>query len=81
MAKATWHQNYVDQALGPNVGRVVNDKSVANFSGEETPEDGSQQIEDAFGLALLFFWCCWGFFWRRTPRAGGSTSPATLVTA
>jgi raffinose/stachyose/melibiose transport system substrate-binding protein len=52
MAKATWHQNYVDQDLGPNVGRVVNDMSVAIFSGEVTPEDGSQQIEDAHGMAM-----------------------------
>jgi raffinose/stachyose/melibiose transport system substrate-binding protein len=52
MAKATWHQNYVDQDLGPNVGRVVNDMSVAIFPGEVTPEDGSQQIEDAHGMAM-----------------------------
>ena len=47
MAKATWHQNYVDQDLGPNVGRVVNDMSVAIMSGEVAPADGMQQIEDA----------------------------------
>ena len=52
MAKATWHQNYVDQDLGPNVGRVVNDMSVAIFSGEVSPEDGSQQIEDAHALEM-----------------------------
>ena len=50
MAKATWHQNYVDQDLGPNVGRVVNDMSVAIFSGEVSPQDGSQQIEDAHSM-------------------------------
>jgi raffinose/stachyose/melibiose transport system substrate-binding protein len=47
MAKATWHQNYVDQDLGPNVGRVVNDMAVAVMSGEVSPEDGAKQIEDA----------------------------------
>ena len=35
MAKATWHQNYLDQDLGPDVGRVVNDMSVAIVSGPD----------------------------------------------
>ena len=52
MAKATWHQNYVDQDLGPNVGRVVNDMAVAVMSGEVSPEDGAQQIEDAHAMEL-----------------------------
>jgi len=50
MAKATWHQNYLDQDLGPNVGRVVNDMSVELVSGEISPEDALQQIQDAFAL-------------------------------
>lgn len=49
MAKATWHQNYVDQDLGPNVGRVVNDMSVAIMSGEVAPADAMQQVEGAHG--------------------------------
>jgi raffinose/stachyose/melibiose transport system substrate-binding protein len=52
MAKATWHQNYVDQDLGPNVGRVVNDMAVAVMSGEVSPEEGAQQIEDAHSMEL-----------------------------
>jgi raffinose/stachyose/melibiose transport system substrate-binding protein len=52
MAKATWHQNYVDQDLGPNVGRVVNDMSVAVFSGEVSPQDASQQIQDAHAMEM-----------------------------
>jgi raffinose/stachyose/melibiose transport system substrate-binding protein len=52
MAKATWHQNYVDQDLGPNVGRVVNDMAVAVMSGEVPPEEGAQQIEDAHAMEL-----------------------------
>jgi raffinose/stachyose/melibiose transport system substrate-binding protein len=52
MAKATWHQNYVDQDLGPNVGRVVNDMAVAVMSGEVSPEDGAQQIEDALSQEM-----------------------------
>ena len=50
MGKATWHQNYLDQDLGPNVGRVVNDMSVGIVSGEVAPEDALQQIQDAFSL-------------------------------
>ncbi|MDB5587046.1 MAG: extracellular solute-binding protein [Devosia sp.] len=52
MAKATWHQNYLDQDLGPNVGRVVNDMSVGIVSGEVTPEDALQQIQDAFSMEM-----------------------------
>ena len=52
MSKATWHQNYVDQDLGPNVGRVVNDMSVGIITGEVSPEDASQQIEDAHAMEM-----------------------------
>ncbi|WP_375449456.1 extracellular solute-binding protein [uncultured Devosia sp.] len=52
MAAATWHQNYLDQDLGPNVGRVVNDMSVEIVSGQLSPEDALQQIQDAFSLEM-----------------------------
>lgn len=52
MTKATWHQNYLDQDLGPNVGRVVNDMSVELVSGGVTPEDALQQIQDAFSMEM-----------------------------
>ncbi|MFK0331807.1 extracellular solute-binding protein [Rhizobium sp. NPDC090275] len=48
LAHSTWHQNFFDQDLGPSVGRVVNDVSVAIVSGQMTPADGAQQIQDAF---------------------------------
>ncbi|WP_283192571.1 extracellular solute-binding protein [Rhizobium sp. AN80A] len=48
LAGSTWHQNFFDQDLGPSVGRVVNDVSVAIVSGQMTPADGAQQIQDAF---------------------------------
>ena len=32
-ANSTWHQNFLDQDLGPSVGRVVNDVSVAIAAG------------------------------------------------
>lgn len=52
MAKATWHQNYLDQDLGPNVGRVVNDMSVELVSGQISPEDALQQVQDAFSMEM-----------------------------
>ncbi|HTN63863.1 MAG TPA: extracellular solute-binding protein [Devosia sp.] len=52
MAVATWHQNYLDQDLGPNVGRVVNDMSVEIVSGQMSPADAAQQIQDAFELEM-----------------------------
>ena len=48
MAAETWHQNYLDQDLGPDVGRVVNDMSVGIVSGQVSPSDAAGQIEDAF---------------------------------
>ncbi|HTJ57724.1 MAG TPA: extracellular solute-binding protein [Devosiaceae bacterium] len=50
MAKETWHQNYLDQDLGPNVGRVVNDMSVGIVSGQVSPQDAAQQIQDAMSM-------------------------------
>lgn len=50
MSKATWHQNYLDQDLGPDVGRVVNDMSVAIAAGQIAPKDAVQQIEDAYEM-------------------------------
>src|ERR1700678_127907 len=37
LAVTTYHQNYFDQDLGPSVGRVVNDISVAVAAGEMKP--------------------------------------------
>ena len=51
MAKETWHQNYLDQDLGPDVGRVVNDMSVAIVSGQISPADAAQQIEQTKQMA------------------------------
>jgi raffinose/stachyose/melibiose transport system substrate-binding protein len=48
LSATKWHQNFFDQDLGPSVGRVVNDVSVAIVSGQMTPKDGSQQVQDAF---------------------------------
>ncbi|MCX5570140.1 extracellular solute-binding protein [Kaistia nematophila] len=50
LAASTWHQNFLDQDLGPAVGRVVNDVSVEIVSGQMSPEDAAQQIQDAWAL-------------------------------
>lgn len=50
LSTSTWHQNFFDQTLGAAVGRVVNDVSVEIVSGQMTPEEGAQQIQDAFEL-------------------------------
>ncbi len=48
IAASTWHQNFLDQDLGPSVGRVVNDMSVAVAAGEATPEEAAQAIQEAW---------------------------------
>ncbi|OHV76961.1 extracellular solute-binding protein [Rhizobium sp. LCM 4573] len=50
LARSTWHQNFFDQELGPSVGRVVNDVSVAIVSGQMSPEEGAQMIQEAIEL-------------------------------
>ena len=47
LATTTYHQNYFDQDLGPSVGRVINDVSVAVAAGEMTPEAAAAAIQDA----------------------------------
>ena len=47
LAATTYHQNYFDQDLGPSVGRVINDASVAVAAGEMKPEAAAAAIQDA----------------------------------
>ena len=47
LAKSTYHQNYLDQDLGPSVGRVINDVSVAVAAKEMTPEAAAAAIQEA----------------------------------
>ena len=47
LAATTYHQNFFDQDLGPAVGRVINDVSVAVAAGEMTPEAAAAAIQDA----------------------------------
>ncbi|MCW6507471.1 ABC transporter substrate-binding protein [Lichenifustis flavocetrariae] len=48
LAHATALQIFFDQDLGPSVGRVVNDISVAIPAGQMTPEDGAKALQQAF---------------------------------
>ena len=48
LSGATWLQNFLDQDLGPSVGRVVNDVSVAIAAGDIKPEEGAAQIQEAW---------------------------------
>src|SRR5271169_4993678 len=48
LAVTTYHQNFFDQDLGPSVGRVVNDISVAVAAGQMSPADGAAAVQQAF---------------------------------
>ena len=50
LAASTYHQIFFDQDLGPDVGRVVNDISVAVAAGEMTPEEGAAAVQEAWEL-------------------------------
>lgn len=45
---ATALQIFFDQALGPSVGRVVNDVSVAVAAGQMTPKAGAEAVQQAW---------------------------------
>ena len=47
LSQTTYHQNFFDQDLGPSVGRVVNDISVAVAAGQMTPEAAAAAIQEA----------------------------------
>ena len=47
LSATTYHQNYFDQDLGPSVGRVINDVSVAVAAGQMTPEAAAAAIQEA----------------------------------
>jgi len=48
LSKSTYHQIFFDQDLGPDVGRVVNDISVAVAAGKMTPADGAKAVQQAW---------------------------------
>jgi raffinose/stachyose/melibiose transport system substrate-binding protein len=47
LAVTTYHQNFFDQDLGPSVGRVINDISVAVAAGEMKPAAAAAAIQEA----------------------------------
>jgi raffinose/stachyose/melibiose transport system substrate-binding protein len=47
LANTTYHQIFLDQDLGPSVGRVINDVSVSVAAGQMTPEAAAAAIQEA----------------------------------
>lgn len=50
LSRSSFHQLFLDQDLGPSVGRVVNDATMEVVSGQMEPEAAAQEIQDAFEL-------------------------------
>lgn len=48
LSASTYHQIFFDQDLGPSVGRVVNDISVALAADETTPEEAAASVQQAW---------------------------------
>lgn len=48
LARSTWHQNFLDQTLGPSVGRVVNDAAAEIAGGSMTPGGAAKAIQSAW---------------------------------
>ena len=48
LARSKYHQNFLDQTLGPSVGRVVNDVTAEIAGGSMTPKDAAKAIQDAW---------------------------------
>lgn len=48
IARSSWHQVFWDQALGADVGGVINDISAELTSGDEDPEGAVERIQEAW---------------------------------
>jgi raffinose/stachyose/melibiose transport system substrate-binding protein len=48
LARSKYHQNYLDQTLGPSVGRVVNDVTAEIAGGSMSPKDAAKAIQSAW---------------------------------
>jgi raffinose/stachyose/melibiose transport system substrate-binding protein len=48
LARSKYHQNFLDQTLGPSVGRVVNDATAEIAGGSMAPKDAAKAIQDAW---------------------------------
>jgi raffinose/stachyose/melibiose transport system substrate-binding protein len=48
LTHSKYHQNFLDQTLGPSVGRVVNDATAEIAGGSMTPADAAKAIQDAW---------------------------------
>jgi raffinose/stachyose/melibiose transport system substrate-binding protein len=48
LAHSKYHQNFLDQTLGPSVGRVVNDATAEIAGGSMTPKDAAKAIQEAW---------------------------------
>lgn len=48
VAHSSKHQLFFDQDLGPSVGRVVNDESVAIVGGQASPEEAAEAVQKAW---------------------------------
>ncbi len=48
IAESTWHQIYYDQAFGANVGGVINDISVGIVTGDITPLEAAEEVQEAW---------------------------------
>jgi raffinose/stachyose/melibiose transport system substrate-binding protein len=48
LARSKYHQNFLDQTLGPSVGRVVNDASAEIAGGSMSPKDAAKAIQAAW---------------------------------
>jgi raffinose/stachyose/melibiose transport system substrate-binding protein len=48
LAQSKYHQNFLDQTLGPSVGRVVNDATAEIAGGSMSPKDAAKAIQAAW---------------------------------
>ncbi len=48
IAASSKHQNFIDQDLGADLGRVFNDVATALAAGDMTPEEAAQTLQDAW---------------------------------
>lgn len=50
IANTNWHQVFFDQALGSDVGSVINDVSAELATGDTTPSEAAERIQEAWEM-------------------------------
>lgn len=50
ISKSDWHQVFFDQAFGSDIGNVINDISAELATGDISPKEAAEKVQEAWDL-------------------------------